>query len=143
MTIAEARSLAHRAHIGQRTRHGDLLTEHLERVAAGVPEEAVTVALLHDLLEQSDFTLDQLGSCDLTEDEQAALLLLTREPGECFEAHCLRIAFDRGPGGRLARIVKLADLDDHLGSCKVDGAPPYWWGRQHVAVCRDRYDVAA
>ena len=141
MEIAAARALAHEVHNGQRTRHGDLLTDHIERVAAGVSEDAVTVALLHDVLEHSALTLRDLRG--LSADEHAALLLLTRDPGESFEAHCLRIAFARGPGSRLARAVKVADLDDHLSSPKTSGAPPYGWARQHVTAWRDRYDAVA
>src|SRR4051794_4780056 len=140
METADARALAHQVHIGQRNRHGDLFTEHLERVAAGVPPEAMTVAFLHDVLEHSHMTLAELDRYGLTPDERAALVLLTREPDETFEAQSLRIAFDRGPGGRVARTVKLADLDDHLSSRRVRGAPPYGWARMHVTVCQDRYD---
>jgi hypothetical protein len=140
MEIADARALAHQAHIGQRNRHGDLFTEHLERVAASVPPEAMTVAFLHDVIEHSDLTLDELAPHGLTPEERAALVLLTREPDETFEAQSLRIAFDRGPGGRIARMVKLADLDDHISSRKVGGAPPYGWARMHVTTCQDRYD---
>jgi hypothetical protein len=140
MEIADARALAHQAHIGRRNRHGDLFTEHVERVAASVPPEAMSVAFLHDVLEHSDLTLADLEPWGLTADERAALLLLTREPGETFEAQSLRIAFDRGPGGRIARTVKLADLEDHLASRRVGGAPPYGWARAHVTTCQDRYD---
>src|SRR4051812_19075075 len=141
MDMAEARALAHQAHIGQRNRHGDLLTEHLERVAAVVPEDAVTVAFLHDLLEHSQLTLEDLGTCGLTEDERAALLLLTREPGESFEAHSLRIAFARGPGSRIARTVKLADLDDHVIRQGGRGAARDDWARRYVRAGRERYDA--
>ena len=65
-----------------------------------MPPEAMTVAFLHDVIEHSDLTLDELDPYGLTPDERAALVLLTREPGETFEAQSLRIAFDRGPGGR-------------------------------------------
>src|SRR4051812_40118197 len=142
MEPAVARALAHQLHIGQINRHGIQLTEHLERVAASVPADAMAVAFLHDALEHSDVTMSDLLARGLTEEEHAALLLLTRMPDESFEGHSLRIAFDRGPGSRIARTVKLADLDDHLVSPKVDGAPPYGWARQHVTVCRDRYDRA-
>jgi hypothetical protein len=141
MEIAAARSLAHQLHAGRRTRHGDLLTEHLERVAAAVPGDAMVVAFLHDTLEHSALTMAELDACDLTEDERAALLLLTRETGESFEAHCLRIAFARGPGSRLALTVKLADLDDHVSSRSVDGAPAYGWARRHLTACRRRLDA--
>src|SRR3954451_13324942 len=142
MEIADARALAHERHFGQQTRHGDLLTEHLERVASSVPLDAMTVAFLHDLLEYSDVTLGEVAALGLSDDEIAALVLLTREEGESFEAHSLRIAFARGAGSRLARTVKLADLDDHINSRKVAGAPPYGWARQHMMVCTDRHDVA-
>src|SRR4051812_38428901 len=131
MDTADARALAHQVHFGQRDRHGNLLTEHLEHVAANVPPEAMTVAFLHDVLEHSDTTLADLDAYGLRPDERAALVLLTREPDETFEVQSLRIAFDRGPGGRLARTVKLADLDDHLSSRKVGGAPIYGWARMH------------
>jgi hypothetical protein len=142
MEIADARALAQRVHLDQRNRHGDLLIEHVERVAAGVPQDAMTVAFLHDVLEHSEVTGQVLDLRGLTEEERAALVLLTRELGESFEAHSLRIAFARGPGSRLARIVKLADLEDHLSSRRVHGAPPYGWARVHVTACRDRYDGA-
>src|SRR3954463_4279277 len=135
MDSATARGLAHAVHFGQHTRHGTLLTEHLERVAADVPEHAMTVAFLHDILEHSDLTMGDLVLRGVTEEARAALALLTREPDESFEAHSLRIAFARGPGSRTARIVKLADLDDHLRSPKVGGAPPYGWARHHILVC--------
>jgi hypothetical protein len=143
MEIEHARALAHQAHIGRRNRHGDLLTEHLERVAAVVGEDARTVAFLHEILEHSDLTLQDLVDEDLSADEHAALLLLTSEPDETFEVHALRIAFARGPGSRVARAVKLADLDDHLSSAKVAGAPPYDWARWYVTGCQARLDAAA
>jgi hypothetical protein len=43
--------------------------------------------------------------------------------------------------GRIARVVKLADLDDHLGHPDPpDGAPPYGWARRHVATGQVRRD---
>ena len=66
--------------------------------------------------------------------ELAALELLTRQAGESFELYILRIAYARGAAGRLARVVKLADLDDHLTRAWVDGDPPYAWARRHIAV---------
>jgi (p)ppGpp synthase/HD superfamily hydrolase len=142
MQTADARALAHRVHIGQRTRHGDLLTEHLERVAAAVPPDAMTVAFLHDVLEHSDLRVADLEGLGLTDDEVSAVLLLTQDADESFEAHSLRIAFAAGTAGRLARIVKLADLDDHLNSRRVAMAPPYGWARQHIMACSARQDVA-
>jgi hypothetical protein len=70
----------------------------------------------------------------LTPLELAALELLTRQAGESYELYILRIAYARGAAGRLARVVKLADLDDHIARPWVAGDPPYAWGRRHIAV---------
>src|SRR4051794_7886981 len=140
MDIATARALAHEAHYGQLTRHHDRFTEHLERVAASVPPDAQVLAFLHDLLEHTDLTLDELTAAGMSQVERDALLLLTRGPDESYELHTLRIAYAHGPAGALARTVKLADLDDHLRSRRVDPAPPYAWARRHLVVARDRAD---
>jgi hypothetical protein len=44
------------------------------------------------------------------------------------------MAYARGAAGRLARVVKLADLDDHIARPWVTGDPPYAWARRHIAV---------
>ena len=66
-------------------------------------------------------------------DDSNALELLTRREGESYELHVLRIAHAPGAAGRLARAIKLADLDDHLAQPWACGDPPYGWARRHVA----------
>ena len=83
-------------------------------------------------------TTTDLSGQGLTDVELAALELLTRGPGESYELDVLRIAYAPGPAGRLARTVKLADLDDHISREWVPGAPPYAWARRHVATGRAR-----
>ena len=51
MEPARAHLIASQNHKGQRNRFGDLVTDHLARVAAAVPSDAQATALLHDLLE--------------------------------------------------------------------------------------------
>ena len=58
-------------------------------------------------------------------------------------SHILGIAYARGPAGRLARLVKLADLDDHLARPWAAGDPPYAWARRHVAVGSARVDYSS
>jgi hypothetical protein len=124
MDASVARSIAHYSHLERRNRHGEPIVEH--------------VAWLHDVLEQSRTTTADLGSQGLADVELAALDLLTRGPGESYEVHALRIAYAPGPAGRLARTVKLADLDDHIRREWVPGAPPYAWARRHIATGRAR-----
>lgn len=48
-----AHRIASQNHVDQRTRVGDRVIDHVERVAAVVPPDARAVALFHDLLELS------------------------------------------------------------------------------------------
>ena len=114
MDEAIARTIAHERHDGQRTKHGAPMTDHVERVAAAVPDDARTVAYLHDILEKTDTTRDDLRRRGLTPTQLAALELLTRSDDETVQLHAARIAGADGPAGAIARRVKLADLDDHL-----------------------------
>ncbi len=75
----------------------------------------------------------------LTPTERAALDLVTRRDGETFERHVLRIADADGPAGAIARSVKLADLEDHIGLVRdASDAPPYKWARRHVLASQHR-----
>jgi hypothetical protein len=144
MEPAIAHSIASQKHGGQRTRFGDPVIDHLARVAATVPPDAQATALLHDLLELCPTAGRQLRSKSLTPIELEALELLTHAPGEPYEVYVRRIANAPGPAGRLARIVKLADLDDHLAHATIPpDVPPYAWARKRLLTgmtgrCRPR-----
>ena len=66
MDEAIARDIARASHDGQRTRHGSPMTEHVERVAAAVADDARAVALLHDVLEKTGTHVDDLHRHGLT-----------------------------------------------------------------------------
>jgi hypothetical protein len=118
---------------GQCTRFGDSVLEHVARVAAGVPSEAQAVAWLHDLLELVPFSWSQLWGRGLTAAEASALALLTHGEDESYEAYVLRIVDAQGHAGEIARLVKLADLEDHLAHAHMPAdAPPYQWARHCV-----------
>jgi hypothetical protein len=141
MEPSTARNIAHSAHTDQRTRSGFLLVEHLERVAASAPAEAQTVAYLHDVLEHTATSISELEALGLTALELAAVRLLTRGAAESFEAHALRIAHAHGSEGRLARAVKLADIEDHLEQERgAFSTRPYGWARRHIVACQARLD---
>jgi hypothetical protein len=143
MDAAVARNVAHYSHVQQRDRHGKPIVEHVARVVADLPEEAQTLAWLHDILEHSPTTTAELRRHGLTRVELAALELLTRQAGESYEMYVLRIAYAPGAAGRLARMVKLADLDDHLARPWDPGDPPYAWARRHIAVGMARVDYSS
>jgi hypothetical protein len=128
-----AQRIASAGHRGQCTRFGDSVTAHLERVADAVPAEARAVAWLHDLLELVPDAEARLRGRGLTPAQAGALALLTRGAGEPYETHVGRIVEARGNAGRIARMVKLADLEDHLSHERIPaGAPPYGWARTCV-----------
>jgi hypothetical protein len=133
-----ARTIVFRNHVGQRNRFGDRVIDHVERVAAAVPPDARATALLHDMLELCPTARWQLRGKDLTRTELEALELLRHAVDESYEAYVRRIADAPGPAGQLARIVKLADLEDHLAHRSIPaGAPPYAWARAHLLIARD------
>ena len=144
MEPAIAHTIASQNHEGQRSRFGDPMIDHLERVAAAVPPDARAVALLHDLFELCPTGRWVLRGKGLSPTELDALELLTHASGEPYEVYIRRIADAPGPAGRLARIVKLADLEDHLahGSIPSD-APAYAWAREQLLTARDRAAHAA
>jgi hypothetical protein len=137
MEPATAHRIASQNHVGQRDRFGDPVIDHLARVAAAVPPYARATALLHDLLELCPTSDRQLRDKGLTSIELQALELLTHVPGEPYEVYVRRITEAPGPAGRLARIVKLADLDDHLAHATIPpDAPPYGWARKRLLATR-------
>jgi hypothetical protein len=136
-----ARRIASAGHRGQRTRFGDSVFAHVGRVAAAVPAEARAVAWLHDLLELVPGAQARLHGRGLTPVEARALALLTRGPDEPYEIFVHRIVDAGGSAGRIARMVKLADLEDHLSHTFIPlDAPPYAWAR---ACVLDRVGIAS
>ena len=134
-----ARAIGSQNHVGQRNRFGPVI-DHVERVAATVPTDARATALLHDLLELCPTARWQLRRKGLTRTEHEALELLTHGPGEPYEVYVSRIADAPGRAGRLARVVKLADLEDHLAHRSIPSdAPPYAWARDQLT---DRHQAA-
>ena len=135
MNAEAARDIALRIHAGQRNRFGEPLVEHLARVAAAVPAEARATAWLHDAMERTPVTAEELRAAGATADELAAIVLLSQAPSESYELYALRIAHADGEAGRLARAVKVADLDDHIAHRHAPpDAPPYGWARRHIAA---------
>jgi hypothetical protein len=144
MDATVARNIARASLAGKRNRFGEAFIDHVERVAATVPAEARPVALLHDVLEHSETPVEELWSAGLTPGEFTTLDILTREPGESYEAHILRIAYAAGDEGAIARTVKLADLADHLNHREMPhAAPPYGWASLHIKAGQARLERRA
>ena len=132
MESERARAIAERVHLGDREEDGTPVIRHVQRVASTVTEEARAVAWLHEALEWTAVTERELLDAGLTSDELRALRLLNRtshsRSDRRYLAHLELIARAAGGSGRLARIVKTADLTDRCLHPHVrrDGwSPPY------------------
>jgi hypothetical protein len=139
MNSGVARVIAHRVHAGQLDRFGEYVIEHVERVAQAVPDDARPTAYLHDVLEVPDARPEDLLAHGLTRDEFLVLELLTRRPNESYRSYVRRISRATGEAGRLARIIKRADLDDHLGHLQLPAcAPNYAWAKSEITSAQER-----
>lgn len=113
-----AKDIATKAHEGQVDKAGMPYIDHSRRVAERVAQvdgrpEAIAVAWLHDVVEDTATTLDDLRAGEFSEYVVAAVDAMTRRPDEGDEYY-RRIAADD-----LALVVKLADIWDNTDPDRV------------------------
>ena len=102
----KAMVLAYEAHQGQYDKSGLPYVFHPFHLAEQVDtEEAVTAALLHDVVEDTDYTLEDLRSMGFPDTVTDALALLTHDPSVPYMEYVERLK-----SNPIARSVKLADL---------------------------------
>lgn len=100
--------IAARAHKGQRDKGGKPYIFHPLNVSLNVKgKDEKIVALLHDVIEDTAYTIDDLKF--LTEDQREALLLLTHDKEKSYMAYVEAIKKNK-----IASRVKLADLDQNM-----------------------------
>ena len=98
------------AHRGQRDRYGAPYILHPLRVMSRL--NSVTekiVAILHDVLEDTNWTFQDLKREGFPDSVLAALDCVTKRDGEDYEEFV-----ERSRSNPLARSVKLADLEDNM-----------------------------
>ena len=102
-----AMEIAYRAHHGQRDKGGMPYVFHPYHLAEQMETELeVTAALLHDVVEDTDVTLEALRQAGITEEVLAVLDRLTHRKGEAYMDYIRRLLPDP-----TARKIKLADLN--------------------------------
>ncbi len=74
-------------------------------------------AVLHDILEDTNWTLDDLAGSGVEPVVCEAVEVLTRRRGEPYMDHIRRICAASGAAGSTARLVKVADLK--VGSART------------------------
>ncbi len=116
-TAADAERFARRAHRGQKDRAGRPYIHHVRRVAEaagvrGLGEEAVSVAWLHDVLEDTDTAAADLVEAGFGTRIAETVRLLTRDRDtETYAQYIDRVV---SSGNLVAKTVKAADISDHL-----------------------------
>lgn len=114
-TLERAIVIAAQAHAGQVDKAGAPYILHPLRVmlAVDTPDERI-VAVLHDVVEDTDWTLDRLRAEGFAESIVEAVDSVTRRDGESYEDFVQRAA--RNPIGRN---VKRADLRDNSNLSRI------------------------
>ncbi|MDN5024492.1 GTP pyrophosphokinase [Streptococcus sp. SO4] len=101
-----ALSIARQAHEGQLVKAGVDYIEHPIYVASQVAtEEGKAVALLHDVIEDSHYTAEELLQAGLPETVVTAVQILSNKKGQDYQTYLENVK-----SNSLARVVKLADL---------------------------------
>jgi (p)ppGpp synthase/HD superfamily hydrolase len=109
-TLEHAILLAVQAHQGQKEKAGSPYILHPIRVMSRMRSEmTMMAAILHDVIEDTPATLDDLREAGYPEAVVEAVDCLTRRAGEPYDAFIERIK-----PNALAREVKLADLEDNM-----------------------------
>ncbi|HEX8453968.1 MAG TPA: HD domain-containing protein [Longimicrobium sp.] len=109
-TLERAIAIAAEAHMGQVDKAGAPYILHPMRVMLRVetPVERIA-AVLHDVVEDTAWTLEGLATEGFAPEVVAAVDALTRREGESYEAFVARAGADP-----VARVVKLADLAENM-----------------------------
>lgn len=106
----KAEIIAKKAHAGQVDKAGEDYFNHPKRVALNFYEdEEIIVALLHDVIEDTNITLEQLKNEGFNEAVLNALNAITKREGESYDQFIGRVK--ENP---IALKVKLADLRDNM-----------------------------
>lgn len=114
-----AMRIAYAAHDGQTDKCGTPYVFHPFHLAEQMPDEhAVCVALLHDVVEDTDTTLDELARA-FPPEVIDTLRLLTHEAGVPYLDYVRSISVNP-----LARAVKRADLAHNLDTSRYAGSTP-------------------
>ena len=121
-------------HSGQLDRGGAPYIEHPRTVAAKVDGETEKiVAWLHDTVEDTDATIEQIAS--MFGDEVAgAVALLTHDKSEPYMDYVRRIK-----GNEVARKVKMADLSHNMDVSRLPIITDADWRR--VKKYKEAYDI--
>ena len=133
-TIERAIEIAATAHAGQRDKAGQAYILHPLRVMLRVDgEHEQMAAVLHDVVEDTSITIDDLAREGFPIEVLRAIAALTKLPGETRLEAAARAAADP-----VARKVKLADNAENMDLSRIPNPT-----EKDYARCRDYEEVRA
>jgi (p)ppGpp synthase/HD superfamily hydrolase len=142
--LEDAILLAAQAHLGQKDKNGQPYILHPLRVMLRLESERERiVGVLHDVIEDTPTTLDDLRALGYPEDAVTAIEHMTRREDETYEQFT-----ERAASNPIARRVKLADLEDNLDVRRLATVTPqdaerfqrYLTARKHIRTLIDAED---
>lgn len=118
-TLEDAIILASKKHVGQKDKLGEPYILHPIRVMSKLSDPtARIVAILHDTIEDTDLTIEDVREAGASEDIIEALMLLTKEKGKDYTKYLSDV--EKNP---LAKMVKLADIADNSDPDRLNKLP--------------------
>jgi (p)ppGpp synthase/HD superfamily hydrolase len=113
--------IATKAHAGQKDKAGAPYLLHVLRVMLSVEKiNEKIVALLHDVVEDSEVTFEELANKGFPKKILKAVELLTKTENKPYEDYIQEIKKNE-----LARVVKLADLKDNMNISRLKTLTEY------------------
>lgn len=114
--LDQAILIAAQAHQDQKDRYGKAYILHPIRVMMQFDSEPeMIVAILHDVVEKTEWTFDQLHEQGINEDIIEAVDLLTRREAQPYKEY-----IDKLKGNPIVRKVKIADIEDNMNPKRMD-----------------------
>ncbi|WP_010249275.1 HD domain-containing protein [Acetivibrio cellulolyticus] len=119
ISIEIALKFAMDKHKGQVDKSGAPYIEHVMRVAEKVKrDEEKIVALLHDVVEDTSTSLEEIESLGVSDEIIKAIDLLTHKKDSNYYDYIRNISKNN-----LAKVVKLADLEDNTDVRRMEKLP--------------------
>ena len=119
-TLEDAISIAALAHKGQRDKADAAYLLHPLRMMMQMKSEtAMIVAVLHDVVEDTDWTFERLREQGFSEEVLTALDCVTNRSGEGYDEF-----IERAKTNPIARQVKIADLEDNMNIRRIGEMRP-------------------
>lgn len=125
MDIELAISIALKAHKGQLDKGGHPYILHPLAVMNRVESmEEKIVAVLHDVIEDTEVTIGELRTLGFSEEILTAVHLLTRSKEDSYEEF-----IEKTTTNPIARIVKIADIQENMNISRIKNPTEYDYNR--------------